>query len=237
VSRDRRPIQLPRVEATNLSKEVFGILRAAILSQNLTAGTRLFEAEVAERLGVSRGPVREALRQLEQGGLVESFPRRGAIVVGLPEEEINAVYELRADIEVKAFRKLAPAITDEQLDELEGLVREMDRRRADRDVEGIVAADAAFHARVIEMAGFVLLRKLWSNIDGLIRLRTYQLIEPVPAPESGLIESDDYPHVVLLDALRRRDPERAAFVARAHILEVRELVAALDRVEGDAAGS
>jgi DNA-binding GntR family transcriptional regulator len=224
----RQPISLPRVQAKNLSAEIVGILRTGILSQELTAGTRLFEAELAERLGVSRAPVREALRLLEQEGLVASFPRRGAIVVGLPEEEIQAVYELRADIEAKAFGQLAPRITDDQLAELSGLLDEMEQSRRDRDTEGVVAADTAFHSRIVEMAGFVLLRKLWSNIDGLVRLRTYQLIEPVPPSESGLIESSQYPHAVLLDALRQRDAERAVFVARAHILEVRELVAEMD---------
>jgi DNA-binding GntR family transcriptional regulator len=169
----RPPLQLPRVEARNLSDEVFGVLRAGIMSQDLAAGTRLFEVDVAERLGVSRAPVREALRRLEQEGLVESFPRRGAVVVGLPETEIRAVYELRADIESRAFAELAPRITPEQLAELDEILVGMEGARAARDVEGVVSADTSFHSRVIEMAGYVLLRRLWSNIDGLIRLRTY----------------------------------------------------------------
>jgi DNA-binding GntR family transcriptional regulator len=235
--RRRSPLQLPRVEARNLSDEVFGILRAGIMSQDLASGTRLFEVDVAERLGVSRAPVREALRRLEQEGLVSSFPRRGAIVVGLPENEIRAVYELRADIEAKAFAELAPRITPEQAAELAGILAGMERARVARDVEAVIAADTGFHSRVIEMAGYVLLRRLWSNIDGLIRLRTYQLMEPEPRTVDALIESTEYPHAVLLTSLVAGDPIEAAAAARAHILEVRELVDDLHaRLDGAAAG-
>ncbi len=96
----------------NLSEEVYSILRPAILSQEIEPGARLLEAELATELGVSRAPVREAMRMLEHEGLLESLPRRGATVVSVPEDEIQMFYELRAEIEAKAFARAATRITD-----------------------------------------------------------------------------------------------------------------------------
>lgn len=216
--------QLPRVQARNLSDEVHGILRAAILTQDIPAGTRLYEAELASQLSVSRAPIREALRVLEHEGLVQSFPRRGAIVVAVPEDEIQTFYQLRADIESTAFARAAERITDAQLIELEDCLAVLDRAYAAGDVDGVLEADLAFHSAVMTISGLTVLRRAWSSFDGPLRLRAYQLIEADPTPELALIESPDYPHSVLLDTLRRRDPAAAADAIRGHILEVSDLV-------------
>ena len=97
-----RDANLPLLKPRVLRQEVLSALRTAILAREIKAGSRLLEAEVAARMGVSRAPVREAIRQLEQEGLVEFFPHRGAVVVGLPDAEIDAIYELRAMIEGRA---------------------------------------------------------------------------------------------------------------------------------------
>src|SRR5688500_1498911 len=80
-------LNLQRIQPRVLRQEVLTALRTAILANEITAGSRLLEADVAEQMGVSRAPVREAIRHLEQEGLVEIFPHRGAVVVGLPEAE------------------------------------------------------------------------------------------------------------------------------------------------------
>ena len=98
-------LRLPRVHPRVLRQEVLEALRSAILNNRIKPGSRLLEAEVATRMGVSRAPVREAIRQLEQEGLVEFFPHRGAVVIGLPEDEIDAIYELRAQIEGRAIAR------------------------------------------------------------------------------------------------------------------------------------
>ena len=123
VTEERYP--LPRLQPRVLRQEVLGALRAAILARRDPPGTRLLEAEVAGRMGISRAPVREAIRQLEQEGLVEFFPHRGAIVIGLPDDEIDAVYELRALIEAKAIARACSRATPADLEQLDRIIDEM----------------------------------------------------------------------------------------------------------------
>ena len=99
---------LPPAERRVLRQDILFGLRSGILSGEIPAGTRLLEIPLATELGVSRGPVREALRQLEQEGLVEFFPHRGAVVVGVGESEIETIYAIRALLEERAFAKARP---------------------------------------------------------------------------------------------------------------------------------
>ena len=222
--RERGKLELPRVESKNLSREVFDILRTRIASGQIAAGTRLFEVDVAESLGVSRGPLREALRQLEQEGFIQSFPRRGAIVVSIPEAELETFYELRADIEASAFAIVCRNARPADLDRLAELVENVHTSLRNHDLEGNALADYAFHGTVVEMAGFTLLRRIWQTVDGPLRLRTYQFVEFSP-PGGEFKETGDAQHHHLLAALRSGDPEAAARLARQHVLEVRDLIA------------
>jgi DNA-binding GntR family transcriptional regulator len=220
--------RLAPVQPRNLSDEVHGQLRAAILTQDIQAGTRLYEAALATSLGVSRAPVREALRQLEQEGLVHSYPRRGAIVVTLPEDEIEAFYALRADIEARAFARATQHITDEDVDALQETLDDLRVALDRRDVDAITAADLRFHSAVLDLSGFTLLRRVWSSLEGPLRLRVIQFTEAsIAAHQPSPPESERYPHSVLLDALRARDPEAAAVAARGHVIDVQESIRAL----------
>jgi DNA-binding GntR family transcriptional regulator len=222
-------LRLPRVRPQNLSEEVYTIVRSRIIGQGIAPGTRLLEAELAEQLGVSRAPIREALRKLEHEGLIESFPRRGAIVVRVPDDEIEMFYGLRAEIEANAFARACTRITDEDLENLEAIVEELEGAYAAADVDAVLDADLKFHGAVMEISGLTLLRRVWSSFDGPLRLRAYQLIEADPDPETALVESADYPHTRLLAALRARDAEDAANAVRHHILEVSSLYHATSR--------
>jgi len=217
------------VTPRNLSDEAYASIRAAILGRQIQPGSRLFETDLATSLGVSRGPVREALRQLEQEGLVRSFPRRGAIVVALPEDEIEAFYELRADIEARAFARACERVTPQDLDELSATLDDLSSALALGDVDAITTADMRFHRTVMDLSGFTLLKQMWSSLEGPLRIRVYQFTEAELA-RNGLSEQDEpFPHAMLLDALRRGDPDHASAVARGHVLAVRESIRALQR--------
>jgi DNA-binding GntR family transcriptional regulator len=222
-------LNLPRIKPRVLRQEVLGVLRAAILANNIPAGSRLLEAEVAQRMGVSRAPVREAIRHLEQEGLVEFFPHRGAVVVGLPEREIDAIYELRAIIEGRATGDVSGKVSDDQLAELEALVDEMRAVLPTRDVEAIAEIDLRFHGLIVEWSGLTLLRHIWSSLDGLVRLRSYQALDRPGKAARYFMDNAAGSHVALVEALRAGDPERAAAVAREHVLEVPTMLADLSR--------
>jgi DNA-binding GntR family transcriptional regulator len=221
-------VDLPRIQPRVLRHEVLGALRGAILATEIPAGARLLEADVAARMGVSRAPVREAIRHLEQEGLVEFFPHRGAVVVGVPEAEIGAIYELRAIIEGRAMAAVATAITAAQLETLQALITEMRQVLPSKDSAAVADVDLRFHGLIVEWSGLTLLRHIWSSLDGLVRLRSYQALGRPGKDARYFTKNVAASHIVLVDALRSRDPERAAHAAREHVLEVPAILAGID---------
>jgi DNA-binding GntR family transcriptional regulator len=215
-------LPLPRIEPRVLRQEVLGALRTAILNGEIAAGSRLLEADVARRMGVSRAPVREALRQLEQEGLVETAAHRGAVVTGLPDDEVEAIYALRAVIETKAIERTCRTATPEEVASLDTLVAEMDAALARGDVPALADLDLRFHRRLVELSGFRLLRRVWSSLDGLVRLKAEQAIDR-PGPSSGYFrEASASSHAALVEAIRAGDAALAMARVEQHILEVPE---------------
>jgi DNA-binding GntR family transcriptional regulator len=229
-------LDLPRIKPRILRQEVLGALRTAILANTIPAGSRLLEAEVAQRMGVSRAPVREAIRHLEQEGLVEFFPHRGAVVVGLPEREIDAIYELRAIIEGRATADIAGKASPEQLQQLEGLIEEMREVLPSRDVEAIAEIDLRFHGLIVEWSGLTLLRHIWSSLDGLVRVRSYQALDRPGKAARYFLANAAGSHVALIEALKSGDPVLAAKAARDHVIEVPTMLAGLEDGKGRRAG-
>ena len=220
-------LNLQRVQPRVLRQEVLTALRTAILANEITAGARLLEAEVAEQMGVSRAPVREAIRHLEQEGLVEIFPHRGAVVVGLPEAEIDAIYELRAVIEGRATAAAVDVVGDQELTRLDALIEEMRGAIKAREVGAIAEFDLQFHGLIVEWSGLTLLRHIWSSLDGLVRVRSYQALDRPGSTARYFLKNAAGSHTVLVNALRDGDPDAAAALARQHVLEVPTMLAGL----------
>jgi DNA-binding GntR family transcriptional regulator len=222
-------LNLQRIKPRVLRQEVLTALRTAILANEITAGSRLLEADVAEQMGVSRAPVREAIRHLEQEGLVEIFPHRGAVVVGLPETEIDAIYELRAVIEGRATAAAIGKTGEAELERLEALIDEMRQAIKSHEVEAIADFDLQFHGLIVEWSGFSLLRHIWSSLDGLVRVRSYQALDRPGSTAKYFLRNAAGSHTVLVDAIRAGDPDAAAALARQHVLEVPTMLAGLGR--------
>ena len=194
-----------------LRHDVLDSLHARILNGQLPPGTRLLEVGLSQRLGVSRGPVREAIRQLEQQGLVEFFPHRGAIVVGVADDEVGPIYDVRAVLEARAFARAARSVTPADIAELNALIDAMVRALDRRDYGSIVDLDLAFHGRVVALSGFRLLRQVWASIDSLVRGQTRLDLDLV----SGV--RPELSHRELVDGLSSGRPSLAANAARRHI--------------------
>lgn len=225
-------LRLPRVQTRVLRQEVLEALRSGILANRIKPGSRLLEADVATRMGVSRAPVREAIRQLEQEGLVEFFPHRGAVVIGLPEDEIDAIYELRAEIEARAIARACGAATDADMTRLEALIADMQRALRQRDIDEVAEIDLRFHGAIVELSGFSLLKHIWQSLDGLVRVRSYQALDRPGRAAQYFLSGSIASHSVLVEAIRARDPVRAADAARAHILDVAQQLQAGDGASG-----
>lgn len=222
-------LNLQRIRPRVLRQEVLTALRTAILANEITAGSRLLEADVAEQMGVSRAPVREAIRHLEQEGLVEIFPHRGAVVVGLPETEIDAIYELRAVIEGRATAMSVDVVGEAELARLDALIDEMRGAIGAHDIDAIADFDLQFHGLIVEWSGLTLLRHIWSSLDGLVRVRSYQALDRPGSTARYFLKNAAGSHTVLVDAIRAGDPEAAATLARQHVLEVPTMLAGLDK--------
>jgi DNA-binding GntR family transcriptional regulator len=208
------------VERRVLRHEVLLELRTGILAGDIAPGTRLLEVPLAAELGVSRGPIREALRQLEQEGLVEFFPHRGAVVVGVAEVEVETIYGIRALLEGRAFARACRVITDDDIDALAEMVERMVEASEAGDVDAVTEFDLAFHGRVVELSGFQYLRRLWANIDGIVRSPTATDESPEladPASARKVLLGPSIEHRELVDALRTRRPALASRAAATHV--------------------
>ena len=141
------------VQSSSLAMLVQREIERMILAGDLKAGAKLTEASIAELLGVSRGPVREAFRALESSGLVRLEKNRGVFVRQISLREADEIYELRAILDEFVGRRLAQIATPAQVRELRQLVDRMEKATARNDVDAYLATNLAFHDRLVELAG------------------------------------------------------------------------------------
>ena len=141
------------LQSNSLSMLVQRELERMILEGDLGAGAKLTEAAIADMLGVSRGPVREAFRSLEESGLVRLEKNRGVFVRQVSLEEADDIYELRAALDDYAGRRVAQRATESDVRDLRALVERMDTAATQRDLDAYYRANLQFHDRLVEMAG------------------------------------------------------------------------------------
>ncbi len=187
-------------------------LREEILSGRLAPGTELQEVALARSLGVSRGPIREALGRLAAEGLVAIRPRRGAVVRALSNEEFIEAYQVREALEMMAVRLAVPRLTAEDIVAMERLIDEMASRGDAEDVQGFFEANTEFHQRFFEVAGNRMLSELYRQVRGQIdrhRLRSLEL--------RGNLRRSIEEHRAIVWAARTGDIERAVRLTSDHI--------------------
>jgi phosphonate utilization transcriptional regulator len=141
------------VQTNSLSMLVQRELERRILAGELDAGAKLNEGAIADLLGVSRGPVREAFRSLEESGLVRLEKNRGVFVRRVSLEEAGEIYELRAALDEFAGRRVAQKAAPAEIRELRGLVDRMDRAAARDELDTYYQTNLKFHDRLVELAG------------------------------------------------------------------------------------
>ena len=147
-----------------LREVVFNTLRQAILKGELKPGERLMEIALAEKLGVSRTPIREAMRKLELEGLVVMIPRRGAQVANITEKDLNDVLEVRITLENMAIEKACTNMTEEDVQELEKVARDFERSTAEGDLVKMAEADVNFHETIYRAADNKRLMQVLNNL-------------------------------------------------------------------------
>ena len=194
---------------------VFETLRDAIITQVLKPGERLMEIQLADEMGVSRTPVREAIRKLELEGLVVMVPRKGAYVAGVSMKDIHEVYEVRSALEMLAVTLAAERITEEELDALERQVlreSEEEDKPNKGDLDSIIYIDRSFHDIIYQAAHNQRLVQFINILqEQLQRFRAASLSTP------GRSKTALEEHKKIVEALSERNGELAAQLAREHI--------------------
>ncbi len=143
---------------------VFQNLRRAILKGELEPGERLMEIHLAKRLGVSRTPIREAIRKLELEGLVVMIPRRGAVVASITEKDMRDVLEVRRTLEMMAVEVACDRISEQDLKRLREAAGEFERSRDSGDIIRVAQADMDFHEVIYSATGNLRLVNILSNL-------------------------------------------------------------------------
>jgi len=225
-----KPIQLNTYKP--LRELVFDAIREAILDGTLAPGERLMEAQLAEELGVSRTPVREAIRQLELAGFVVMIPRRGAYVADISLKDVAEVFEIRGALEGLAAALAAERASDEEIEQLERLLVEIANCVEEKDVNRMVELDTRFHDYLYKASRNERLGQILSSLrEQIQRFRTRTLSNP--ARMRVALEE----HRSLVEALAARDAEAAARAASQHIESAENSLMELSFVERQARGT
>ena len=220
------PSRIASVENLTLWQRVYDQLRVGILEGELEPGTELAEVALSEQLGVSRGPIREAISRLAAEGLVNVRPRRGAVVRSLSKEEFLELYQVREALERMAVQLAVPRLTETQLNELAALNEVMNASAAHDDIGGFFEANVAFHSRLLEASGNGTLQEVYRQLLGQLgryRLRSLTL--------RGNLQRSVSEHAAILRAAKRGDADRAAQLMAEHIRVPQRRALALEEAE------
>ena len=206
------PVNSDTKDYGSLSDKVYRYLRDGITEGRYQTGDFLIEMKIAEELGVSRTPVREALKQLELEDLVTSHPNRGVVVKGFSTNDFDDVFTIRLLLEGQAAYWAAERITPELLDRLQEIVELMDLYTRKDDSEHLVRLDTSFHEVLYDACQSRTLRNILTTMHHNIHMaRQSSLTSPVRARES-LAE-----HKEILSALEKRDAAAAKACIEKHI--------------------
>ncbi|HEY9223115.1 MAG TPA: GntR family transcriptional regulator [Variovorax sp.] len=209
------------VESTDLVGLVEAQLTRAIVEGRLPPGSRIVEADIARRMGISRAPVREAARRLERQGVLVARPRHGFAVRTISVQEIDDLYEVRISIELTSIELACRKADDAGLARVQALLEKMVRPDPDLPQGERIASDLALHTLICELAGNARLLRIFMDTQMELRM-IIALINAVD--DSAAVAAT---HRVIVDALMRRDAEAAKKAMRIHLEYAWEHVRAL----------
>ena len=208
---------------------VFNTLRQAILKGELKPGERLMEIALAEKLGVSRTPIREAMRKLELEGLVVMIPRRGAQVANITEKDLNDVLEVRIALENVAIEKACTRMSEEDMGRLWLAAKEFEHTMAEGNLVRLAEADVVFHEIIYRASDNKRLNQVLNNLrEQIYRYRVEYLKEE--ETRNVLVKE----HEELTKAIRQRDVKKAQEISFRHIENQRRAI--IQSIEAEDAG-
>lgn len=196
----------------SLTSKIFLILREEILNGKYAEGEKLVEAKLAEDLGVSRTPVREALKQLEVEGIVENLPNRGVVVLGISNQDIEDIYEIRYAIEGIAAKWAAERITNEELEALKETYELMEFYTFKKDLHKFAEINTKFHEIIYKATKSKFLEQALKDFQYYMKKMRKRSLQVEGRINISLME-----HKEILDAFVARDKEWAERALTVHV--------------------
>jgi len=211
---------LNHIETRSLRERVLDVLRDAIISGDFKPGQMLVETELANMLGVSRAPLREALQILSTEGLVEIVPYHGTTVRRLTKADIEELYSLRSVLETFAVRRVLEQGIAQHVAELRRCYEEMLAAAEAGDLKQVNHLDRDFHDTLIELSGHSLLLTSWN----VVSMRVRQVMALLNRRNSNL-KQIAYNHLPIIEAMEASDVETAVLLIQKHVAASGELIA------------
>jgi phosphonate utilization transcriptional regulator len=205
------------LQSSSLTNVVQQEIERAILQGEYAPGSKLIEATLAQKLGVSRGPVREAFRMLEEAGLVRNEKNRGVFVRDIPIQEAVEIFDLRATMDELVGRKLAKDITPAQLKEVKALVDAMEKAVKAQDAYNYHLLNLKFHDRLVEMAGNSKLTAIYRKL-----IKELSLFRRLNLADGWLLPISVNEHRQIIKAIASGDAEASGRAMFAHVMDSKE---------------
>jgi len=205
------------LQSSSLTSVVQGELERMILSGELAPGAKLTEMALATRLGVSRGPLREAFRMLDEAGLVRTEKNRGVFVRDIPIDEAIEIFDLRAAMDELVGRRLAERITAAQLKEVRGLVEQMELAVKIKDAHQYHLLNLGFHDRLVELAGNGKLTAIYRKL-----IKELSLFRRLNLADGWLLPISAGEHRGIVRAIASGDADAAGKAMFDHVIESKE---------------
>ena len=211
---------LPQIKNLSMQEQTLDTMREAILTGELKPGQSLIEMDLSRQLGVSRAPIREALRILDSEGLIETIPYHGTTVRRLSKSDIEEIYSMRSLLETFAVEQVIRARNPEYLQRLRDKVEQMILAGRDNNINTVNILDRDFHDALIDMSGHSLLLSMWQTVAMKVR----QVMALVNRRNTDLTQIARN-HLPLLEAMERGDVTRAVELLQKHIASAGDLAA------------
>lgn len=210
---EENDVEKETTDKYTLRGRVFNQIREAILLGKYKSGEELRESTIGQELGVSRTPVREALRQLELEGLVKIIPNKGAQVISLSVKDIKDIYAIRSQLEGICTKWACENITQEQIEELEEIIYLSDFHAEKHHYEQMLELDNKFHDIIYEASQSKMLRHLLKDFHHYV-----QRVRKITLSSTERVVKCNLEHKAILEALKERNPDKAEELAHKHML-------------------
>jgi DNA-binding GntR family transcriptional regulator len=211
------PIKYAKIKNNGLRYQVYKLIKNNILNGQIKPGQRVIEARIAEKLSISRGPVREAFRDMAKEGLLINVPRKGSFVTECNIKDVEEIYSMRAILEGLAIRRSINYLTKKDIKHLENLRDQMVLANKNKNILEMVEKDISFHKLICYASKHTRLINFWSKMGYQIRI--FLITADLNTYEPEKVRQR---HNEIIEAIKAKDPDKAEQCIKKHITQVGE---------------